>query len=505
MIRVNVMSRRWIMLAVFLLALYALTRLTNLTKLPIFTDEAIYIRWSQIGSQDANWRFISLTDGKQPMFTWILMVILRIIPADPLYVGRLVSVLAGLGNLAGLWFLSFMLFRSIPVAFVTSLLYILSPFTLMYDRMALYDSLVSTFSIWSLYLSVLLVRSLRLDVALILGMVLGAGMLNKTSGFLSLVLLPVTLLLFEWRKSSYRRIFSWIGLALVAAFISQGLYSILRLSPFFHLVGQKDAVFVYSLSEWLTHPFRFVEGNLRGLFDWLWRYLTLPVFLVGIAPLLVRTRHEREKLLLFLWWIIPFVGLALYGRVLYPRFILFMAMPIFILAAKSIYGVWQRTGNTVGRYIVLFAILFPGMVAGYFIITNPLYAPIPQADKGQYMDDWPSGGGVLEVNNYLLAKSGDGKVSVYTEGTFGLLPYAVEIYLVENKNIEIHGIWPLPDSIPESILADAGDHETYVVLNQTQANPSWPMVEIARHQKGNRKDRVLRLFRVLPPTDDELL
>ena len=63
--------------AVLILAVYAWTRFANLTALPIFTDEAIYIRWSQIGAQDANWRFISLTDGKQPMFTWIMMILLR--------------------------------------------------------------------------------------------------------------------------------------------------------------------------------------------------------------------------------------------------------------------------------------------------------------------------------------------------------------------------------------------------------------------------------------------
>src|SRR3989344_7532028 len=93
-----------------LLGLYLLTRLTNLTQLPVFTDEAIYIRWSQIGAQDANWRFISLTDGKQPLFTWVIMALLRFVPADPLFVGRLASVLTGAASLVGMWFLALELF-----------------------------------------------------------------------------------------------------------------------------------------------------------------------------------------------------------------------------------------------------------------------------------------------------------------------------------------------------------------------------------------------------------
>ena len=501
MIRLKAATRKWVIVAVILLGLYVLTRLTNLTKLPIFTDEAIYIRWSQIGSRDANWRFISLTDGKQPLFTWIMMVFFRIIPGDPLVVGRLVSVCAGFLTLVGLWVLSFELFQSIPVAFFTGFLYVVSPFALMYDRMALYDSLVTTFSVWSLYFSVLLVRRLRLDIALVLGMVLGAGMLNKTSGFISLYLLPSTLLLFEGGKNPRKRLLTWVGLALISVMISQGLYSILRLSPFFHIIRQKDAVFVYGISEWFSQPFRFLEGNLRGLFDWLWRYLTLPIFLAGTVPLVVRLRKKNGKLLLYLWWIVPFVGLAMFGRVLYPRFILFMSIPLILIAATSMYWIWKRVGKTVRGIALMLLIVMPGILTDYSIILNPRYALIPQADKGQYVDDWPSGGGVAEVNAYLFSQSMRGKISVYTEGTFGLLPYAVEIYLVDNTNVTIHGIWPLPKEMPLEILKDAKTHETYVILNQTQTTPAWPMTEVARYQKGNRQDRVLRLFRVFAPTD----
>ena len=241
-----------ILLIVLFAAFYAVTRLVNLTQIPIFTDEAIYIRWSQIGAQDANWRFISLVDGKQPLFTWVVMVLFRLIPADPLFVGRFASVIAGAASMAGIWVLSYEIFKRKEVAWTSALLYLISPFALVYDRMALYDSLVATFFIWNLYLAIRLARSPRLDIALIFGMTLGAGMLNKTSGFLSLYLIPTTLLLFDW--NSPKRITRWIGFVLIAAIISQLLYSVLRLSPFFHMVAQKDTVFVYSFSEWIIHP-----------------------------------------------------------------------------------------------------------------------------------------------------------------------------------------------------------------------------------------------------------
>lgn len=490
----------WIAGVAGILALFALTRLYNLTYLPIFTDEAIYIRWAQIGSRDAAWRFISLVDGKQPLFTWFMMVALRFI-RDPLLAGRLVSVVSGIATMTGLWLVAWELFKNKRIAFLVSFLYVICPFSLMYDRMALYDSLVAAFSVWNLYLGILLVRQKRLDIALLLGMVLGLGMLNKTSGFLSLYLMPLTLLLFDWQASGrWRRLLRWVSLVLVAAIISQALYSILRLSPLFSMIAQKDVVFIYSFREWFTHPIQFFTGNIKGLIDWAVNYLRLPVFLLALAPLFALWEKRREKILLYVWWFAPFIALALFGRVLYPRFILFMMMPLLVLASVSIDWIIGRLRGTLLLPVVLFLVFFPSVLTGYFIITNPLYAQIPGSDKGQYIDNWPSGWGVREVNAFLLKESRKGKVSVYTEGTFGLLPYAIEIYLVDNPNIEIKGIWPLSSEIPKEVLDSAKDHGVFFVLNQTQVVPhGWPMELVAEYQKGNRKDRKLRLFRVVLP------
>ena len=42
-----------------------LLRFTNLNSLPIFADEAIYVRWSQVMRAEATLRFLPLSDGKQ--------------------------------------------------------------------------------------------------------------------------------------------------------------------------------------------------------------------------------------------------------------------------------------------------------------------------------------------------------------------------------------------------------------------------------------------------------
>lgn len=479
---------------------YFATRLVNLTVFPIFTDEAIYIRWSQIGSRDAAWRFISLVDGKQPLYTWIAMGLMRFI-SDPILAGRLVSVIAGFGSIVGMFFLGREVFKNIRIGMIASLLYLISPFALVYDRMALYDSLVAMFSIWNLYVAILLVRHIRLDIAMIFGITLGLGMLNKSSGFLSLYMLPLTLFLFDWKKPGItRRLGGWFLCVLVAVVISQGMYSILRLSPLFGVIAQKNAIFVYPFTEWLKHPANSFVGNIRGMFDWLITYLTWPVWIAALLPILTFWRQPREKLFLYSWWLAPFVALALFARVLYPRFILFMTMPLLILTAFVVDGIINKYGRIVFGFFVIGILIIPSIWTDYLLITNPVYAPIAEADRGQYINDWPSGWGVREVKDFILEVSMKGKVVVYTDGTFGLLPYGLEMYLVDLPNIEIHGIWPIPPNPSPDVLSSVTNYPTYLVLNQLEEAPKeWNLTLLATYYKGLRKDRSLRLYKVALP------
>ena len=206
--------------ALVLLVIFFATRLYNILALPIFTDEAIYVRWAQIAKDDAAWRFISLTDGKQPSFIWLMSFSLAFIK-DPLLAGRLVSVFTGLITMIGLFFVGREVFKSLRIGMISAFLYAIYPMALVYDRMALYDSTLGMFMVWSFYLTVLLARSLRLDVALILGMVIGGGVLTKTSAFFSIYLLPFSFLLVDIKKGkTFKTIVRWTLLALVVSVVA---------------------------------------------------------------------------------------------------------------------------------------------------------------------------------------------------------------------------------------------------------------------------------------------
>jgi 4-amino-4-deoxy-L-arabinose transferase-like glycosyltransferase len=117
-------------------------RVYDLTNLPIFGDEAIYIRWAQVMRAEPTLRFLPLSDGKQPLFMWSIIPLFKIF-SDPLFAGRFLSALSGIASLAGVFALSNLLFKSKKVALITSLIYAISPFSLFFDRLAMADAMLS--------------------------------------------------------------------------------------------------------------------------------------------------------------------------------------------------------------------------------------------------------------------------------------------------------------------------------------------------------------------------
>ncbi len=476
-----------------ILVLTFLLRIINLNYLPIFTDEAIYIRWTQIANQDPNWRFISLTDGKQPLFIWLNMISQRLF-TEPLFAGRLVSVIAGVFTSLGLFFMGSLLFNK-RVGFWSSLLWAIFPLALWHDRLALMDSLLAAFTIWALWLEVLLIKSLRVDVALFLGMTIGGGLLTKSSAQFLCYLLPFSLLLAKFKKAN-KFFLKWFGLALLSLALALLINAIQRLSPFYYLVGLKNLTFIYSFNEIFSLSFlsqwqRF-WGNLKGLSGWLMTYLTPSFLFLILFSLFDFKRYFRIKTYLLFCFLLPFLTLAFFGKVLYPRFFLFMTLPLIILMASAL----EKIRLIKNSFLIFILYLLFFSYPAYFtsqIIFNPVNAPLPKVDRGQYLDDWPAGWGINEVVDYLKKESVKEKIAVATEGTFGLTPAALEIYLHNNPNVEIKGFWPITDGF-EWLKEKAKKQKTFVIFKDTQRPDStWPLQLIAKYKRG-KSDNHLSLY-----------
>lgn len=475
-----------------------ITRVVNLLNISIFTDEAIYIRWAQIGLNDPAHRYISLTDGKQPLLTWLMYPFLSIFQ-DPLFAGRFVSVLASIGSVIGIYMVGRKLFGK-RTAFISAVLYIMSPFFLLYDRLALMDGLLSMLGIWSIYLGILLIKYQRLDVALLLGITTGLGVLTKSSAYFFLYLLPLSIILFDFEsEKKIQKLLKWFGLSFLSFIIAQIMYNTLRLSPWFYLIRQKNYSFIFTFWEFIQAPFAFFLSNLNGLLPMLIQYLTIPVIILIIAALIrCLTKRDNNIAYLFLWFLLPFLSLAAFGKIIYPRFFLFMSAPLLVIAANQIKCLLDMMKKRTWLIVItLMILLFYPLYQSSLILFNPMEVNIPGTDRNQLFDDWPSGSGVQDVIAYIREKAKTGKVVIGTEGTFGLFPTVFEIYLGLNKNVEIYGFWPV-SQVPQILLEKAKLYPTYLVFKEKQEIPdSWPLELISKRQRGKRETFLL-FYQVRP-------
>jgi 4-amino-4-deoxy-L-arabinose transferase-like glycosyltransferase len=494
---------------------FLFTRLYNILSLPIFTDEAIYSRWSQIALHDPNWRFISLTDGKQPSFVWLDMIAQKFIH-DPLLAGRLVSVGAGFLTFVGIYFLTVEIFRNNDksskaariMGLISVLIFVFYPFSLVYDRLAIYDSLVAAFLVWSLYFQIFLVRKLRLDISMITGFVLGGAILTKSTGFLSIYLTPFLLVIFDFAKKNLKvRFLKFIVLSIVSIIIAYAMYSILRLSPFYHIINDKNAVFIYPVGEWLkfsldakVHNFL---SNFSGLFNWFYIYFSVPYIILVVAAFFINLKFLREKILLLLWFVLPFLALCIFGKTLYPRYLLFMTMSLIPLVSSSLFEISIRLKKVWLIVALFFIVLFLPIRADFYILTNFAKAPIPKSELDQYINGWPSGGGIKESVGFFRDEAQKGPIYIATEGTFGLMPYSYELYLNENPNITIQGLWPIESDIPQDLVEKSKRMSVFVVFyqpcpscsNNGVAPVSWPLTLVKSYKKGIGEN-VLNVYKV---------
>lgn len=497
-------SKKDIWAAVGLTTGFLATRLINLRLWPIFTDEAIYTRWSQIALHDASLRFIPLTDGKQPLWHWFTMAAMKVV-SDPLLAGRFVSVMAGFAAMVGIWFLTYELIGTKRAAYIASFLYLIVPFSLLYDRIALVDSMLTMWGIWALYFGIRTAKSLRLDTAMLTGFAIGAGLLTKSPAVFWQYLYPLSLLFIKDGK----RIPRWIVLTMPTMVIAEGMRNIMRLSPWMHMIGRKNLEFVVSFTDFFQEPFRWFWGNLPSLWRWWVGSLTWPVMLValtGFALVILPEKHplslhRKTKSVVFLGIhaAFPFLVAAGFGKVIFARYLLFVTPPLLIMAAAAVDQIVALKLQLQAKVVFFLFLLIAAGYVDFKILTDPVGAPIISADRDQYIDGFPAGWGIDEVIEFLRDEAGDKKIFLGTQGTFGLMPASFELYLWDHPNIEIKGYWPVSE-IPEEVAQKAQEKPTYFIYYESSAQqiPSQENIELVTKFKKGTSERYMYLFRVLP-------
>ncbi len=473
------------LLPLLVVFIFLFSRLQNLTSIPVFGDEAIYIRWAQIIKSEETLRFIPQTDGKQPLFMWINAVSLKFF-TNPLVSGRIISIFAGLGIVVVLFFLTAIIlsfnsketniFRFIqqsvrdnfyPSLF-TSLIYVLIPFTFFFDRLALADTLLSFFGVLSLFFVLLLSKFPRLDLSLILGFALGLAWLTKSPAIYFVVLSLATFIFLNWRQP---KLFILPIISVITGFL---IYNILRLGPQFQMIALRNKDYIWTIQDFLKHPLDPLKPHLINTFELYNHYLSLPLLLLAIISFIFFIKNKRNDiknkkyLILLSWWVLPLIANCIFAKVFTARYILFTLPSLLVLISVFISKLIKKISSISVKSVLLIAIFIPNLIFMFKLSCNPFVQKLPSSEQG-YLSDWTSGWGIKEAYEYLYQRSLVSNVIVGTEGAFGTLPDGLQIYANKVPHFTIIGqglgFTKLSDG-----LVNAKNHgdEVYLLINKSR-------------------------------------
>jgi len=460
---------------VILLVVGFLFRINKLTYLPIFADEAIYIRWAQVMKAEPTLRFLPLSDGKQPLFMWGIIPFLKFIK-DPLFAGRFLSVLAGIGTALGVFVASFTLFKSKRVALLATFFYILSPFTFFFDRMALVDSLLSFFGVWVFVFSTLAAKYKRLDLAMITGFLLGGALLTKSPALFFSILIPTTWILSDWPKEFKQKLIQLVkisGICISTYLIGYGMLNILRLGPNFNTIGSRNMDYVFPLSHlWINpkDPFVFL---IDRSFEWIRIMGTWPLLALALVGLIVSIKKfKKEYLVTFIWFFFPILVQSEFAKVFTARYILFSIPFLIILASSALLSKKKFFEGLSMILILVFSLL--SIKFDHLLLTNLEEASLPRSERSGYLEEWTSGTGIKEVSEIIREdqlNNPQESIVVGTEGYFGTLPDGLQIYLQDMSQITVIGVGLNLNEVPQELKnAKKTNDKVYLVINSSRIN-----------------------------------
>ena len=450
-----------------LVAAYGLTHLLFLTRLPIFTDEAVNInRASDTFQSFHNFKNLGLWDGK-----WLTVKIMGVflnLPIDPLLSIRVSSILFGAGTLVACVAIGKMLF-SRNVGLAAGCLFVLLPYAFFFNRVAVSDNYLAAFGAWVLLLSIVVVRSNNRIYEALLALVMIGAILSKLSGVF-LLILPVLAALVLVQRAEWRRSLLSVSPALLSGLV---VLSVLIWKE----SGTKQAgerAGILDPSE-LWH-------NLGLAADWGWSLLTPPlavlVLVAVVAAWRIDDRSYRFVTLVVLGVVLPYLLLTIF---IVPRYFLFAVVPTALLLARfaSIVGFqanrwvptrrWHASRRAVSVLLAVGALgllIWPAFMSAT-ILLRPAEVNLPREIRVQFVTGRGAGYGLNELVEFLkerAAQERDG-INVLRFRYPGPLRDGLDVYLPSSESLSIYYLdFSGPDVNARAVL-DANVRPTFLLLH----------------------------------------
>ena len=438
----------------FLLVGYLLVRLINLSSLPIFNDEAIYLEWGWRSLHLPNNLFYPLYDAKAPLMIWLFGIVHPLF-SDPLIAGRLVSVCFGLLAAIGLYFVTKKLFnrRTATIAVIS---YIFIPIFVFFDRQALMESALGAVNIWSLYFFLKILEIKKIKAGIFLGIVLGLGFLIKYSAGIYF-LLVIILGLITTAKLKKQRTVLLMSL-MSAGFISQWLLAPLYLQPQFWTSFNTNNRYTYSLSQILSGQLAQWGINTVNLFTVSLWHLTPLILIAGVVGVWLsfkKLKNKKLNLMTVFWLILSLLLLIIISKNISPRYSVSFLVPIVIYSSYLINLLISRKAK-INYLIILVIFSLPILITATLIFKPLTYFNIMNqvtkfSQQEEYVTSWTSGYGLSQAISFIKDQSQNQLVIAAVRVDAGIPESAVLAYFEGSKRIR-------PIFLDERIIQDNLNH-----------------------------------------------
>ena len=455
---------------------YFLIRLINLTKLPIFNDEAIYLDWGWRMTHIPGNLYFSLYDGKQPFLMWIFGIFESFLP-DPLFAGRFISVLFGFSTFAGIFLIGQQFFNK-KVAILSSLFYSVTPIFSFYDRQALMESSITAVNIWSCYFFLRFIENPIRKYAIWLGAILGIGFFIKSSALIlifTFIILGIVIFLMRFGKNKIY--FENLLLAILVILI---INMLLLINPAFWNTLYLSNRYSLSIMELLKFPISIWVENIGGFFEILFWHTTLVGILSASGIVVAMKSSDRRLIYMVLWMATSILLIVLFAKNISARYSVSFLPFIPLFGAYFLFEVLAR------QKMIAFSLSCLAILTTFSLTILQILSPIDYfsllskvtrfSQKAGYVTDWTAGYGIAETRKYLSNEAKNTKIIAAVRIDAGNPENAIFTYYAQTKDIK-------------PIYLDANINQNISEFNCIKS--SFPIYFISRDQQLAGLDKFL--------------
>lgn len=411
------------MICLFLLA-YFVTRLSSLSVLPIFLDESVHIQWAE--------RLVSEGRILRPIGAGRVLAVaaysLALPFEDRLWAARAIASVAGAITLIFTMLLADRLWGR-RGAVIAGALYLLSPFALGYDRLALSDGFLTASLTGLMFAVVALAKgSTSPWPQVAIAVFIALAVFSKVSALLFLGTLPLAILILSInRAAAARRSFlpTLIGLLLAAPML------------WFFYANSGEIREQHVIDPLISGPA--MLSTLRDMSRWLLGYFTIPTLLMAALSLILL--RDRRAVWLAVSSALPFVLFALFSQPWSARYVLPTLPPLLVLAAGGIDALARLAGERRAMWSAALLTLLTSVSAlpfSWALLTLPETAPFPPDDRIQLVTGWPAGYGLRDMAERIRREAASGPVLVYVDaGANRTVSAGLAILLSSARSVEL--------------------------------------------------------------------